>query len=97
MNIEILKIAHQEFKEAQEFYEIEQTGLGRRFETEIKHSLMRVIQYPSAWPFECKEIHRYFVHKFPYKILYSIQEDKVIILAFAHLHRKPNYWIARIK
>jgi hypothetical protein len=97
MKIEILKIAQQEFLEAKEFYEIEQAGLGVRFEKEIKHSLLRIKQYPSAWPLESKEIRRYFVHKFPYKILYSIQKDTIVILAFAHLHRKPNYWVGRTK
>ncbi|MFH1442304.1 MAG: type II toxin-antitoxin system RelE/ParE family toxin [Candidatus Omnitrophota bacterium] len=97
MKIKILKIAWQEFIEAKEFYEIEQSGLGARFEKEIKYSFLRIKQFPSAWPVELKEIHRYIVHKFPYKILYSIQKDIIIILAFAHLHRKPNYWANKIK
>lgn len=96
MKIEIVKIAHQEFLEAKDFYEIEQPGLGLRFEKEIKHSLLRIKQYPSAWPPESKEIRRYFVHKFPYKILYSVQKDTIVILAFAHLHRKPYYWADRL-
>ena len=32
MKITILEIAHLEFNEAKEFYEIEQTGLGAKFE-----------------------------------------------------------------
>lgn len=97
MKIEILGIARLEFDEAQVFYEMEQSGLGARFEDEIRHSLLRIRQYPQAWPSEHKEIRRYIVHKFPYKILYSIQDDKIVVLAFAHLHRKPDYWIDRIK
>ncbi|MFH0771725.1 MAG: type II toxin-antitoxin system RelE/ParE family toxin [Candidatus Omnitrophota bacterium] len=97
MKIQILRIAYQELLEAKEFYEIEQSGLGARFEKEIKHSLLRIKQYPSVWPAESKEIRRHFVHKFPYKVLYSVQKGGIIILAFAHLHRKPNYWVDRIK
>ena len=95
--IEILEIARLEFDEAKEFYEMEQAGLGTRFEDEIKRSLLRIQQYPQAWPPERKEIRRYILHKFPYKILYSIQSDKIIVLAFAHLHRTPDYWIDRVK
>ena len=97
MKIQILKIAWQEFLEAKEFYEIEQAGLGARFEKEIKYSFLRIKQYPEAWSLECKDIRRYFVYKFPYKILYSVQKGTVIILAFAHMHREPSYWVNRIK
>lgn len=97
MLMEILEIARREFDEAREFYEIEQPGLGSLFEEQIKHSLLRIQQYPQAWPQERKEVRRYIVHKFPYKILYSIQDDKIVVLAFAHLHRQPDYWIDRIK
>ncbi|MEK6777599.1 MAG: type II toxin-antitoxin system RelE/ParE family toxin [bacterium] len=97
MIIEILEIARREYDEAKEFHEIEQPGLGTQFEKQIRHSLLRIQQYPQAWPLERKEIRRYIVHKFPYKILYSIQDETIVVLAFAHLHRQPDYWIDRIK
>lgn len=97
MKIKIAKIAQQEFNDAKGFYEIEQAGLGMRFEKEIKNAILRIKQFPYAWPIERNEIRHYLVHKFPYKILYSIQENNIVLLAFAHLHRKPAYWIDRIK
>jgi mRNA-degrading endonuclease RelE of RelBE toxin-antitoxin system len=97
MFIEILEIARREYDEAKEFYEIEQPGVGTQFEEQIRHSLIRIQQYPQSWPSVRKEIRRYIVHKFPYKILYSIQDDKIVVLAFAHLHRRPDYWIDRMK
>jgi mRNA-degrading endonuclease RelE of RelBE toxin-antitoxin system len=97
MKIEILQIARLEFENAQEFYELEQSGLGVRFENEIRQALLRIQQYPKVWSAERKEIHRCFIHKFPYKIIYSIQKEIIVVLAFAHLHRKPDYWIDRIK
>jgi hypothetical protein len=97
MKIEILQIARLEFENAQEFYELEQSGLGARFENEIRQALLRIQQYPKVWSAERKEIRRCFIHKFPYKIIYSIQKEIIVVLAFAHLHRKPDYWIDRIK
>ena len=97
MKIIIAKIAQQEFNEAKDFYEIEQVGLDVRFEREIKKAILRIKQYPSAWPIEQGEVRHYLVYKFPYKILYSIQQDNIVILAFAHQHRRPDYWIDRIK
>ena len=97
MKIEIIEIARREYDEAKEFYEIEQPGLGTQFEEQIRYSLLRIQQHPQAWPPERKEIRRYIVHKFPYKILYSIQNDAIVVLAFAHLHRQPDYWVGRTK
>jgi len=97
MKMDILEIARREYDEAKEFYETEQPGLGSQFKEQIRHSLLRIQQYPQAWPPERKEIRRYLVHKFPYKILYSIQDDKILVLAFAHLHRQPDYWVERLK
>ena len=97
MEIRILEIAQLEFNEAKEFYEIEQTGLGAKFENEIKNGILRIQQFPQAWPPERKETRRYLTRKFPYKIIYSIQENEIVVLAFAHLHRKPNYWVDRLK
>lgn len=97
MFIKVLKIAYLEFGLAKEFYELEQSGLGARFEKEIKTALLRIQQYPQAWPLERKEVRRYFIHKFSYKILYSVQKDSIIILAFAHLHRNPECWIDRMQ
>jgi len=97
VKIIIAKIAQKEFNDAKAFYEIEQTGLGVRFVEEIRRGILRIKQYPSAWAVERGEVRHYLVHKFPYKILYSIQQNKIIVLAFAHYHRKPDYWIDRIK
>lgn len=97
MKLEILQIARQEFQAAQEYYEMEQAGLGARFESEIRRTLLRIQRYPKVWSVERKEIRRCFVHKFPFKIIYSIYNETIIVLAFAHLHRKPEYWAERIK
>ena len=45
MKITILEIARLEFNEAKEFYEIEQTGLGAKFENEIKNGLLHIQQF----------------------------------------------------
>lgn len=58
MTIEILEIARREYIDAKEFYETEHPGLGSQFEEQIRHSLLRIQQYPQAWPPERKEIRR---------------------------------------
>lgn len=35
------------------------------------------------------------LERFPYKIVFRLKEDTLMILAFAHHKRKPNYWRKR--
>jgi len=28
----------------------------------------------------------------PYALIYAIEKDQCLVLAVAHLHRKPGYW-----
>ncbi len=97
MRVVFLKYARLELDEAVIFYEIEQKGLGIKFKTEIKKAVKRILQYPEACPVEQGDIKRCLLHKFPYKILYSIEKEHILIIAIAHQHRKPNYWTYRKK
>jgi len=77
MKIEIVEIARREYDEAKEFYEIEQPGLGTQFEEQIRYSLLRIQQYPQAWPPERKEIRRSSINSLtrssiPFKMIQSL-------------------------
>jgi len=97
MIVEILKLAQKELDDAVLYYEMEHHGLGRRFKMSVRQTVDRIKKYPTSWPIENGEVRKCFVHKFPYKILYSVQEQKIVVLAIAHQHRKPGYWVERQK
>lgn len=93
MKILFSKFAKNELDDAVCFYETELAGLGLRFKEEIKSSILRIKEHPEAWSIEKGDVRKALLHRFPYKILYAIEKEKIIILAIAHQHRKPNYWI----
>lgn len=95
MNIIFNELARDELEDAVKCYNLELSGLGDIFKDEIKKSLKRILEYPAAWPSITQDIHKYILHRFPYKILYSIEKDHIYIIAIAHQHRKPNDWIDR--
>lgn len=95
MEIIFNELAGDELKDAVDFYNLELSGLGDNFKDEIKKSLKRIHDYPTAWPTITRDIRKYILHKFPYKILYSVEKDHIFIIAIAHQHRKPNYWVDR--
>ena len=97
MKVIFSKYAKLELEDATHFYELEYKGLGRRFKKEVKNAATRISEYPKAWSVERGDVRKCLLHKFPYKLLYSIEEAHIFIIAVAHQHRKPDYWIDRTK
>ncbi len=95
MKVIFSKCAKQELDDATRYYEIEYEGLGKRFREEVRKAAKRISEYPEAWSVERGEVRKCILHKFPYKLLYAIEKDHIFIIAVAHQHRKPDYWVER--
>ena len=93
MRVLFSQLAKRELDDASHYYEIEFQGLGKRFRAEVKMAASRISEYPEAWSVERGDIRKCLLHKFPYKLLYSIEKDHIFIIAIAHQHRKPEYWL----
>lgn len=93
MRVIFTRFAKLELDDAICFYELEYSGLGKKFKDEVKKAAFRIAENPQAWPVERGEIRKCLLHKFPYKLLYSVEVDHILVIAIAHQHRKPDYWI----
>jgi len=96
MKVVFSRLAAQELQDAVAFYELEQVGLGGRFKDEIRKAVRRIVDFPEAWSVERGEVRKCLLHRFPYKLLYSIEADHVLVIAVAHQHRRPDYWVERV-
>lgn len=95
MRVVFTTIAAQELGDAIRYYELEYAELGDRFKDEVHKAALRISRYPKAWSIEHGDVRKCLLHKFPYKLMYSVEDDHVLVIAVAHQHRKPNYWIGR--
>jgi plasmid stabilization system protein ParE len=95
MKTEFLEAAQTELDQAFEWYETQQKDLGVQFLNEFDAAVRRIISYPESYILIEKDIRRCLVKRFPYGILYGRDADKIIVIAVAHLHRKPDYWTNR--
>jgi toxin ParE1/3/4 len=84
--------AEEEFHAAIEYYEDREAGLGYDFSVEVFTAVHNIVAHPHAWPLIEDDIHRCLVNRFPYSVLYAIEEAAVFILAVMHLGRHPDYW-----
>jgi toxin ParE2 len=57
----------------------------------------RIVRYPDAWQPLGEDIRRYRLSRFPYGVIYAIESGDIVVLAIAHLHRKPDYWRDRLQ
>ena len=96
MKIEFLEAAEIELDEAFKWYEAQQKNLGMQFLTEFDAAIRRISAYPKSYALLENGVRRCLIKRFPYGVLYGIDADTIVIIAVAHLHRKPNYWVGRI-
>ena len=71
MRVIFTRLARQELEDAVGYYELEYSGLGRRFKEEVRKAVLRIVAYPEAWSIERGDVRRCLLHKFPYKLMYS--------------------------
>ena len=61
-----------------------------------KEVFSRIRKYPRAWSKVSKNTRRCLVSRFPYGVMYKVRSDALLILAVAHLNRRPGYWHGRL-
>ncbi|MCQ8180713.1 type II toxin-antitoxin system RelE/ParE family toxin [Methylomonas sp. SURF-1] len=96
MNVEFLAAAETELDQAYQWYEQQQSGLGKQFLSEFDAAIRRITAFPTSYVLIDTDIRRCLIKRFPYGVLYGIDRQSIIVVAVAHLHRKPDYWLARI-
>ena len=97
MNVRLLEVAQQELDEAIAYYNAQAPGLGNAFLLETVSAIDRVRRFPDAWHPLGEGIRRCRLRRFPYGVIYHDENGDILILAVAHLHRRPDYWRDRVK
>lgn len=86
--------------EAAEWYAERVDGLGDRFLLEAEAAFARIDETPltgSPWTHRRlpEGVRRMLLRSFPYSVVYIV-EPRVVIVAVAHLRRRPGYWVRRL-
>ena len=80
-----------------DWYEQQEPGLGQSFSDEVVAAIVRIIDFPTAWPFLHGDIRRCLTNRFPFGVLYTVDQNEIYILSIMHLRRKPGFWMDRIE
>jgi plasmid stabilization system protein ParE len=88
--------ARLEYRDAAAYYEAAQPGLGAAFTIEIESVISQICAVPQRWRIIEEDIRRCVARRFPYGVLYTVENDYVLIVAVMHGSREPGYWRHRI-
>jgi plasmid stabilization system protein ParE len=92
MNYSFHPEADAEFTGAIDYYEAREVGLGYDFALEVNSAIQRIVAYPRSWPALDGDVRRCQTSRFPYGVLYAVEESQVLVVAVMHLRREPEYW-----
>ena len=88
--------AIKEIIEAARYYEGRAPGLGREFRAELDAAVDLLRRIPEASAPIPGDLRRKPLRRFPYAVIYAVEDSEIRIYAVPHRRRRPEYWLDRI-
>jgi len=95
-NIIFHEDARAELAETSHYYEDRVPGLGHAFIDDVERCIEEITENPKAFGRVSKKLRRKLVSRFPYSLIYAVEQDSIKVLAIAHQKRRPEYWRYRL-
>jgi toxin ParE1/3/4 len=90
--------AEADVAEAAQWYNERRLGLGEKFLSEVDQAIVRMLENPLALPVILRrhEVRRVLTKRFPYRIIFSLEDDMVVVHAVLHGRRDDRHWQDRL-
>jgi plasmid stabilization system protein ParE len=95
--VEYHRLAASELIKSAEFYEHRNPTLGEVFLSTVEETLPKIQRNPEIGKSGRFGTRSWKTKRFPFRIIYLSQADRFWIVAVAHLSRRPDYWIRRLR
>ena len=90
-----LSPSQEEMAQAAVFYDTASPGLGTDFLDDVQLAIDKVRAYPEAGVALTQNLRRILLHRFPFSIIYAVEDALIVVVAVAHHARRPGYWQSR--
>jgi plasmid stabilization system protein ParE len=89
--------ASSELREAVRWYEARRAGLGAELFDAVAETVELIKSHPEIGePVSAdRKTRRALIPRFPYQVVYRLRPDEIVLVAVAHLKRRPGYWKIR--
>lgn len=90
-------VAELEANQAYDWYEEQEEGLGDRLRHSIKQAIDSIVARPLTFPVVFgSNVRHAVIQDFPYRIVFSTNNESIVIFAIFHNSRNPMIWRGRI-
>jgi plasmid stabilization system protein ParE len=96
MTLVVLEQAEKEFSESARYYESKEAGLGIRFRDEVATVVAWILEHPEVPRMRPRGYRRVNLRVFPHYLAYVIRGGTLWIVAIAHGHQRPEFWLKRM-
>lgn len=79
------------------WYESKRDGLGDEFMLSLEATFSLITRNPKLFQLHELGVRCAFTKRFPYRIVFEIDGDIIVVHAIIHTSRKPTTWESRIK
>lgn len=90
-----LKIKEEAFgdlSDAYQFYEGERPGLGEDFLSVLESMFLKIQEHPHRYPAKYQDKRIAVVRKYPFVIIYELEEEVITVYSVFHTSRNPEIW-----
>jgi toxin ParE1/3/4 len=81
-----------EYSEAVRYYTEQRVEVAQAFINMIEDTVYRIREFPNRYAPVDDDVRRCMTRKFPYGILYTIEQDYILILAVMRCSQEPRCW-----
>ena len=77
--------AEEDLREARQWYEERRKGLGDELVVAVRRAIRSLEQEPERRPLYYSEFRRLLTRRFPYKVFYLVERDRVVVFRILHV------------
>ena len=96
-NLVIKQEAKTDISDAFLWYKNKQEKLGEMFLNALEKRFLIIIKNPELFAKKHNDMRQVSVKKFPYVVIYEIENDNIVVFAVFNTSRNPDIWKQRIK
>lgn len=96
MRVLIVAEAQAEFDEAVDYYRTHASdGIAEGFVADFERALRLLVENPEIGSRVSRRSRGLVFRRYPYKLIYQVTVNALVVKAIAHQRRRPNYWRRR--
>ena len=87
--------ARGELRNAAHYYRERSRRVASSFMISAQEAIDQIAEFPESAPVIRGQVRGKVVSRFPYTLMYRVEDNVILVLAVAHQKQRPEYWIDR--